>query len=467
MVSTNKSSTEIVDSLPGMHLAAVTLYMFNPQKYGDTLKKGIVLFRGKALEPPYTMRQKADRIYVNDQQIYPFPQKEQPKPEPTFRIPQKIQDVLADFDTSWQSGLLKDEKGRIKKAASLKREKDLIKDGEGNVMDADFFIQDYESQKKALKAILKSEGIPYKETEKYHDIAIPIEREWGIIALFNEGERIRVVEETDKRVLIPPTYPYRDAAKFKTYVENVLTEGDVLTIDEGVIEFIPHTMVEDITKEMSGFDALEPTEKVGKLRENLSDSQQYTKMKSAVIFLPHFSWQKSVAGTYARYPFSLATSLKSRKYRVQMFIDAAVSLGTWSHFLSQGQSRNMRALYNHGHGNRNIIAVGTTGEGGRYYYFTDQFVYKHANLKKTIVYIYSCYTLSDDRLATAFLNRGACTYGGWKSFAITNPRHSDRRDRIFWHPLLNVNATTGDTCRALNTYDPSFECRGNNRCRLP
>ncbi len=429
-----------------------------------SVKKGMLIFRGKAIEPPYTMRQEADKIFINDQQIYPFPVTELPKKESAFRVPQKVQDILGDFHQSWQSGLIKDEKSRIRKAADLKRDEDLVKDAEGNVMDADFFIQDYESQKQALKNVLKSEGIPFKETE-YHDIAIPIEKEWGIIALFNEAERIRVAEETDKNVLTPPTYPYRDAAKFKNYVNNALTEGDALIMDEGVMEFIPHNVVKDITKEISGFDALESTEKVEELRNKLQSSQQYKKMKSAIIFLPHFSWQKSVAGMQARYPFSLASSLKSRRYKVWIFTDAAVSLDTWSHFLSQGQSLNTRAIYNHGHGSRNIIAVGESG--GSYYYFTDQFVYKYANLKKTIVYIYSCLTLADDRLATAFLSRGACTYGGWKSVAITNPRHSDRRDGIFWRPLVTVGSTTGDACRALNTFDPSFECRGNNRCRLP
>lgn len=435
------------------------------------MKKGIVIFRGKPLEPPYVMRQEADKIYINDQQIYPFPIKELPKkvePEPAFRVPQKVQDVVEDFQKSWQSGLIKDEKGRIKKAAGLERDEDLVRDAEGKVMDADVFIQDYESQKKALTDVLTSEGIPYKETEKYHDIAIPIEKEWGIIALFNEAERIRVTEETDKEVLIPPSYPYRDAAKFKNYVKTSLTEGDVLIMDEGVMEFIPHHVVDDIAKEIPGFDDLDSAEKVEKVKKELPPvSRQYKNMKSAVIFLPYLSWQKEVTGSYARYPFSLATSLKSRGYRVWIFTDAAVTLDTWSQFLSKGQSLNIRAIYNHGHGNRNLVAVGTSRGGGRNYYFTDQFVYMHANLKKTIVYIYACLTLADDRLATAFLNRGACTYGGWKTIALTNPRHSDRRDGIFWRPLVNVGSTTGVACRALNSFDPTFECRGNNRCRLP
>jgi hypothetical protein len=436
------------------------------------MKKGIFVFRGKTLEPPYITRQEADRIYLNDQQIYPFPQiKEPPKHEavePLFPIPQKVGNVLGDFYVSWQSGLVKDEKNRIKNACGFERDHDLVKDTEDRIMDADTFIQSYEHQKEALIDVLKSEDIPCKETEEYHDIAIPIEKEWGIIALFNEAERIRIIEEADKKCPVPPTYPYRDAAKFKTYVKTALAEGDVLIMDEGVMEFIPHHAVEDMEKEVSGFNTLATPEKVDELREKISPDRErpYPKIKSAVIFLPYYSWQKRVTGSYARYPFSLATSLKSRGYRVWIFTDEAVSLDTWSRFLSKGQALNIRAIYNQGHGHKNRIAVGTYRRGGNHYYFTDQFVYRYANLKKTIVYIYSCLTLADDRLAAAFLNKGACTYGGWKTVALTNPRRCDKRDGIFWRPIINVGSTTGDACRALNTYDPTFECRGNNRCKL-
>ncbi|MGD2251161.1 MAG: hypothetical protein PVF58_22410 [Candidatus Methanofastidiosia archaeon] len=435
------------------------------------MKKGIFVFRGKTLEPPYIIRQEADRILLNDQQIYPLPEiKEPPKREavePLFPIPQKVEDVLGDFYTSWQSGLIKDEKNRIKNACGFERDQNLIKDTEDRIMDADIFIEDYENQKKALIDVLKSEDIPCKETEEYHDILIPIEKEWGVIALFNEAERIRVIEEVDKKCPITPTYPYRDAAKFKTYVKTALTEGDVLIMDEGVMEFIPHHAVEDMEKEISGFDTLEPPEKVDELRKKLplDYNQPYPRIKSAVIFLPFYSWQKRVTGSHARYPFSLATSLKSRRYRVWMFTDDAVSLDTWSKFLSKGHTLNIKAIYNQGHGNKNLIAVGTSRRGGNYY-FTDQFVYRYANLRKTIVYVYSCLTLADDRLAAAFLNKGACTYGGWKTPALSNPRHCDTRDSIFWRPIINVGSTTGDACRALNTFDPTFECRGNNRCKL-
>ncbi len=439
------------------------------------MKKGIFVFKGKVLESPYVMRQEADKIYINRQVVYPLPEREKGEPLfrtepeiPAFQAPPKVEETLEDFQKSWASGLVRDKKGLIKKAAGLKRDEDVIRDASGSVRDADTFIQDYQAQKDALKKVLESERIPFVETE-YNDILISVEKEWGIIALFNELDRVRMTEEIDKERLIPPKYPYTDAAKFKNYIETALKEDDMVVIDEGYLEFIPHELVDAAAEKIEDFAALRQGKKVkfpiNRLPPVIEKPPKL--LKSAVIFLPHFSWQKSFFGTNSRYPFSLAAALKSQGYRVRILMDTAVTLENWSQFLQSGIERGLKVIYNFGHGDPNIIAVGVPKLWRRWYYFNDQFVYKYTRLRKTIVYIYACSTLADDRLAAAFLNKGACTYGGWKKEVTGLPQYCDKFDSAFWRPLINAKSTVGTACRALNSINPNFECRGNNRCQLP
>jgi hypothetical protein len=178
------------------------------------------------------------------------------------------------------------------------------------------------------------------------------------------------------------------------------------------------------------------------------------------------SWQKEAAGRSSRYPFSLATSLKSKGYRVWVFLDTKVTLKCWATFLQSGSKISLKAIYNQGHGNDNVIFVGEPRLKRGWLYFNDQFVYKNAHLYKTIVYIHSCATLSDKRLAAAFLKKGACTYSGWKVPTSANPDYCDKCDGIFWRPLLQLRAPTGTACRYLNRFDPKFLCEGDSSCRL-
>jgi hypothetical protein len=443
------------------------------------MEKGILIVRGKAVEPPYVIRQETDKIFVNEQLIYPFAEIEKPKRKPLFRaepeisefkVPPNIQETLEDFQTSWASGLVRDEKSLLKDASGLVREKDLIKDASGLVRDADAFIQDYEFEKEALEQVLKSKNISYVETEKYHDVLIPVEKEWGVIALFNEAERMRVTAELDKEKSLSPRYPYNDAAKFKKYIETGLMEGDMIIIDDDHIEFIPQEQVDTVAKDISGFDSLHAEEKAEKLTDKLlldSSRPPGPAFKSAIIFFPHISWQREAVGGYSHYPFSLATKLRNRKYRTWIFLDTNVTLKIWAQYLGLGSRLGLKVIYNQGHGNDNVIAVGEPSLKGNWYYFNDQFVYKYARLYKTIVYIHSCATLSDNRLATAFLNRGACTYGGWKVPTSASPTYCDRCDDKFWRVLIHLNGTTGQACRTLNRYDRWFLCRGDPNCRLP
>ncbi len=465
-------------------------YRFNQKKAKVIMvKKGIFVYKGNVLEPPYIMRQEADRIFINDNIVYPFPEVEKPRKKPVFAaepelpefsVPGTIEETLSDFQKSWASGLVRDEKDRIKKAVGIERDtEDFIKDRDGMHIDADFFIQDYESQKEALEEVLKSESISFKETKKYHDVLVPVEKEWGVVALFNEAARIKATEEIDKEKPVPYKYPYTDAAKFKTYIETALKEGDMIVIDDDHMELIPHDIVDETAADISGFDSLSMKEKADELGGKLSlDLRRESRpprppapppprRKSAVIFFPHLSWQREAVGRHSRYPFGLAYALRYKKYRVWMFWDTRVTLRNWARFLMTGHLLNLRAIYNQGHGNENAIFVGEPRLKSRWYYFNDQFVYQYARLKSTIVYIHSCLTLSTNKLAWAFLRKGACTYGGWKTLTSANPYYCDKCDGIFWRPLVTLNSTTGHACRALNTFDRHFECRGSNRCQLP
>lgn len=443
------------------------------------MNKGIVVVRGKVLDPPYVMRQEADKIFINDEQIFPFPEIEKPKetplfkaePEmPVFQVPPKIREALEDFQTSWSSGLVRDVKGIVKDSSGLVRAKEFIEDTEGKLRDADAFIQDYEEKKNALKLVLKSKDIAFEETEKFHDVLIPVEKEWGVVALFNEAERMKVTAQIDKEKGVLPRYTYRDAAKFKQYIETGLKAGDMIIIDDDHMEFIPKGMVDEAAKGVPGFDGLVAKKKAETLTEKFTlDLAQPPGplFKSAVIFFPHISWQREAVGGYSHYPFSLATKLRNRNYRVWILLDTYVTLKYWAYFLQNGITLNLRAIYNEGHGNDNVICVGEPNLKSSWYYFNDQFVYKYGRLHCTIVYIHSCATLSDDRLARAFLNRGACTYGGWKRPTSASPSYCDKCDSLFWSALINMNGTTGQACRTLNSFDSQFQCRGNPNTVLP
>jgi len=443
------------------------------------MKRGTLVFKGRAIEPPYVLRQEADRIFVNDQQVYPFPEIEKPEKKPLFReepelpefkVPEKVRKTLGDFQGSWASGLVSDAHDLLKTYAGLKRDEDFIEDRTGTIMDADAFIQDYEYEKQALEEVLKGENISFVETEKYHDVLVPVEKGWGIVALFNEAERLKVSAKIDKERPVPYRYPYTDAAKFKRYIETGLKDGDMIIMDDDQIELIPYQLVDETAKEIPGLDAMKQEEKAETLAEKLTlgfAGPPPRPLKSAVIFFPHISWQKEVAGKNSNYPFSLASTLKNRGYRVWVFLDLRVTLKMWARFLSMGRALNLRVIYNQGHGNDNVICVGEPNLKRGWYYFNDQFVYRHAKLYKTVVYIHSCATLSDKRLATAFLRKTACTYGGWKVPTSAVPSYCDKVDGIFFRRLVNMGTTTGIACRALNSYDPRFMCLGNNRCRLP
>ncbi|KYK32421.1 MAG: hypothetical protein HXS46_09435 [Theionarchaea archaeon] len=443
------------------------------------MKKGIIVFKGKILEPPYVIRQEANRIIINDWAVYPFPEIKKPRKRPVFKVepeipefqvPQKIQECLEDFRKSWTSGLVKDEKDLIKKAAGLERYgEDFIKDSRGKVTEVDAFIQDYESQKKALTQVLESKNIPFEETEKYHDVLIPVKKKWGVVALFNEAERMGITEKINKEEPAPYKYPHKSAEKFRQYIETGLKQEDMFIIDDGQIEAIPRNFVDEAAKKIPGFDTLGREEKVEALIKELSldlTKSSFGALKSAVIFFPHLWWQRSSYGASSRFWLSLLNRLRACRYRVWAYYDTNVTLGNWASFLQNGWRLNLKVIYNLGLGDRNAIYVGEpTGHG--WYYFTDQFVYEYAQLRRTVVYVHSCSTLSDMRLATAFLRKCACTYGGWSDPTSMNPEYCDRCDGVFWRSLVDLRSPTGTACRNLNEFDSDFECRGDPRCRVP
>jgi len=450
-----------------------------------TMEKGILVIRGKVVEPPYILRQEANKVLINEEMVYPFPRVEKPaeKPEEAevseYKVPDKIKEVLQDFRKSWGSGLVKDEKDLVKKAAGLEREeKDLIRDASGAVIDADAFIQDYESQKKALEQVLESEKIPFEETKEYHDVLIPVEKGWGVVALFNEAERIKIAEKIAKKRPVARTFPYKEAAKFKQYIEAGLKKGDMLILDDDSMEYIPHEMVDDAAKEISGFDALAIEDKaealadklalrVGRGRRRPRPRPHVPLKKSAVIFFPHLFWQWSIFGRHSHYPVAtLPYMLMCERYRVRVYYDMKVTLARWERFLKNGQTDNLRVIYNEGHGDVNAIYVGEPYLLWGWYYFTDQFVYQHAKLKKTIAFIHSCLTFLNYQLANAFLNRGARLYAGWRYPTPAHPGYCDYVDHRFWGPLCQLDSTTGYACANLSSFDPDFGCKGDMNLKL-
>ena len=148
------------------------------------MKKGIIVFKGKAVEAPYIMRQEADKIFINEEPVYPLPVIEEPRkkllfksePEiPEFHVPEAVEQVLTDFHESWSSGLVRDVKNMVKKAAGLERDKDFVRDASGLVRDASDFIQDFQEQKETLEKVLTREDIPFVETEAYKDVLVPLD----------------------------------------------------------------------------------------------------------------------------------------------------------------------------------------------------------------------------------------------------------------------------------------------------
>ena len=218
------------------------------------------------------------------------------------------------------------------------------------------------------------------------------------------------------------------------------------------------------TEETVVWDEIAYEEKVAKITKKMA---QVKPPCSAVIFFPHRSWQKNVVGRASNYWCVLAHKLVAEGYWVRVYLDTAVSLNLWAGVLTHGKTQNLRVLYNEGHGSDDLIDVGQTAAGGSWYYFRSPFVHKYADLSNTVVYIHSCATMSDTKMATAFLSKGACAYLGWQHPTSANPDYCDHVDALFWEPMIDLHSTAIYAKKNVATIDKDFKGAGNRFCRIP
>jgi hypothetical protein len=353
----------------------------------------------------------------------------------------------------------------------------------------------FEEKAHKLAEYLEFKDIKAERTEEYGDLIVPVEDEWGIMVAPNMEARIALLKEAEAEV-VERLLPFDAAAEFAEYFMGTLDGGGMLTLDQGIFSVTPP---EDVERELGNLKSVAVSdvgdeEKIEKMTTfmNLprsSGSKMLDAIQSievepseggtppaddprAVSFFPHLSWQRQVAGRYAVWPVRLLLLLRQCEgYGIRFYYDSGVTLNVWANELWNAASRSTRVIYNMGHGNRNVICMGTPNpKSGPWHYFNDAFVNKYAALPQTIVEIFSCYTLADNKLANAFLRRGACAYLGWQTGAPANPDYDDRFDETLWKTLVGVRATVGYAVEKLyekGIVTPAkFQLRGNWCCRV-
>lgn len=436
-------------------------------------EKGFVLWDGEIITPPFTVRRVADKVLLNEKQVFPFPELVEEVEEPSFEaIPQ---DVTFAVDVKVQEAVT----GAI---------------DESKTFDPFFSFEE--------KAHRMTEYLDYKEvkavrTPEYGDLVVPVNDEWGIVVAPNIGARVQIGREAEALVTKRPI-PYDVAAEFAEYFMGVLEVGGMLTLDKGIFSVTPPDEAETKLGNLKsiGISDVSDEEKADRMTTFMSlprssgkrmlDTIQQVEVEPAeegfsqanprvVSFFPHLSWQKEVFGRHSNWCINLIKFLYSccgyHSYR--FYYDAQVTLKNWAYELWNADKWGTRVIYNIGHGNRNTICMGTPDpKKGPWHYFNDAFVTKYAEpgLPRTLVEAFSCYTLADNRLATAFLRRGACAYLGWLTGAPANPNYDDQFDEILWKTLIGVRSTAGYAVeelyhRGIVTPD-KFQLRGDWCCRV-
>jgi hypothetical protein len=154
---------------------------------------------------------------------------------------------------------------------------------------------------------------------------------------------------------------------------------------------------------------------------------------------------------------------------VRFYFDEGVTLSRWRTVLSHEDNNDGRlvVIYNQGHGNENRILTYNDR------YVTSDFVKEHAKLRYMLVDVHSCLTLASDRLATAFREKGAAVYCGWKEPTSADPDYCDCMDRAFWSPLLDLFSTieyahgqAAEVERRIGREHRNFKFRGDPDYRL-
>ena len=343
---------------------------------------------------------------------------------------------------------------------------------------------------------LDYKGIKAERTKEYGDLIVPVTDEWGLMVAPNMEARMELLKEAEAEV-VERLLPFDVAAGFAEYFMGILDQGGMLTFDKGIFSVTPPEYVEKELGDLNGIavSKVSDEEKIEKMTtfmalpkssgKKMLDTIQRVKVEPseggsspadprAVSFFPHRSWQREVTGRYSYWPYWLLLRLwNCEGFSTRFYYDSGVTLRTWANELWNAKRWGTRVIYNQGHGNRNVICVGTPNpKKGPWHYFNDAFVTRYAQpgLPKTIVEIYSCYTLADNRLANAFRRRGACAYLGWITGAPANPNYCDRFDEKLWRDLVGVRSTVGYAVEDL--YEKGivtrakFQLRGDWCCRV-
>ena len=420
--------------------------------------EGMFVNQGNVLRPPFVVRHAIDRIYVNDVQVYPPAEVEGRQDQAQFGI----RDVLGSTEKASTLDKLADVEKALEEFSSAK------KSGWGDYRGASFG-----QKSEDIKGYMASKGFKTEVSSKYNHVLVPVNENFGVVALFNEET---VIEETRRSLAEgkAETMLEYDATKLLSeYIESNLREGNYLRFDNNVIEAIPRKEMEAIGQEMEAaeegsWSVLSDEQKVEKITESTSAAAAVIRRRcSAAIFFPHRSWQREAVGRASAYWSILANKLLAEGYLVRVYLDTSVTLNVWANILSTGAAQSLRVIYNEGHGDDNLIVVGEPQLKGNWLYFNSNFVNQYARLRNTVVYIHSCATMSDSRLAQAFVGKGACAYVGWRHPTSADPNFCDRVDSLFWNAMIDLNSTVIYAKNQIATIDGDVAGYGNPSCRLP
>jgi hypothetical protein len=428
---------------------------------------GLVIYHGEVLEPPFVIRAESGTVYLEGQQsgnsrdvlLYPFPQTK-PGPgvslEEGFELPPEVRKAVDDalLDVTLYPGFGFDEKA------------------------------------KELERLLRAKGIHVERSDFYGDVLVPADGGWGIVALLNEEKRIEIAREGIEQHPVERTLPFDTATRVAEFIERLLKGRGVIILDVGVLIIIPRP--DQLFEPVARINAQDVPEeqKVEEVTKGVGVSldvgrtiiqvvtQQGTPVPQydarlgydAVIFFPHHSWQRGVYGRASEFPTTLVRKLTHYRFVVRFYFDEGVTLSRWRTVLSHEDNNDGRLLviYNQGHGNENRILTYNDR------YVTSGFVIEHAKLRYTLVDVHSCLTLASDRLANAFLEKGAADYCGWKESTSADPDYCDCMDRAFWSPLLDLWSTVeyahdqaAEMERKIGREHRNFKFRGDPDYRLP
>lgn len=293
--------------------------------------QGMFVFEGKVVKPPFVVRQEAEKVFVNERQVYPPVEVEERPDLAKFGI----EDV---FSATERTATL-EKFGEVEKAleefTSAKKE-----------VWAEFKAASFEQKSEEIKSFLEKKGYKTEFSANYQDVLVPVNEDFGIVALFNEEARIRVMRETEEKYK-PETVLEIDVAKeMSEYIESNLEAGHFLRFEKNVIEAIPKEQVDVIAEEVEKVEEvpwreIEYEQKVVKITEEVAKVRVIKRPWSAVIFFPHRSWQKEVVGRASSYWFELGQKLIAEGYWVRTYLDTAVTLNLWAGILAKGRDQNL------------------------------------------------------------------------------------------------------------------------------